>query len=295
MSKLTRRNFLQSGAAAFGVLAGAPTVFGSEKRSATDWVTLGNSGVKVTRLGMGTGSNGGSIQRQLGQEKFTKLVRHAYDRGIRFFDTADNYGQMHEMLSIALKGLPRDSYVIQTKMKINKELKPMDEIERFKKELDTDYFDSFLLHCATSSDWTQQYNMLMDGLDEAKEKQRIRSHGASCHGLNPLRAMPGTQWLDVALLRVNHNGTHMDGPTGEWAEQGHRDEAVAEIKKIHAQGTGVIGMKIIGNGDFTQPEQRDASIKYVMGLDCVDAVIIGFKSPQEIDEAIERMNTHLNA
>ncbi len=299
MSKLSRRHFLQSGAAAVGLMAGQPQLFASEThkkaRSATDWVTLGKSGIKVTRLGFGTGSMGGRHQRELGQKKFTELVRHAYERGIRFFDTADNYNEMHEMLAEALKGIPRDTYTIQTKMKIRQGKVPAEEIDRFRRELNSDYFDSFLLHCAQSGDWTEELKPLMEGLDKAKDKESIRTHGASVHGLKPLKAMPGCEWLDVALLRVNHNGTHMDGLTGKWAEPSKPDEAIPEIKKIHAQGTGVIGMKIIGNGEFTSPEQRDASIKYVMGLDCVDAVVIGFKHPKEIDEAIERMNTHLNA
>ena len=136
---------------------------------------------------------------------------------------------------------------------------------------------------------------MRDDVSNAKEKKITRLQGASAHGLKSLKAVPSCSWLDVALLRVNHNGTHMDGPTGNWAESGRRDEALAEIRKVHTNGIGVIGMKIIGNGDFTKPEDRDASIKFVMGLDCVDVVVIGFKSAAEIDEAIKRINTHLNA
>ncbi|MEW6234009.1 MAG: aldo/keto reductase [Candidatus Omnitrophota bacterium] len=299
MPKWTRREFLRTAAAGIGTLTGAPFALASEtgktKRTATDIVTLGRSELKVTRLAFGTGSNGGSVQRALGQKEFTKIIRYAYDKGVRFFDTADNYGEMHEMLAAALEGLPRESYAIQTKMKWSPGHVPKEEIDRFRKELKTDYFDSFLLHCLQTSNWQEELKPLMDGLQEAKENKWIRSHGASCHGLKPLKAMAGCSWLDVALLRVNHDGTHMDGPTGEWAEKGSHDEAVGEIKKIHDSGTGVIGMKLIGNGDFTDPAQRDASLRFAMGLDCVDAIVIGFKSTAEIDEAIERMNKHLNA
>lgn len=298
MSMLNRRHFLQTGAAAMGALAIGPNVFGEEaakaKRSATDWVTLNQSGVKVTRLGMGTGSNGGDVQRGLGQKEFTELVRHAYDRGIRFFDTADNY-RIHDMLAEALKGIDRSTYAIQTKMNFHREPEPWKAIDRFRKELNSDYFDSFLLHCATSADWTDELKKQMDTLHEAKDKEAIRSHGASVHGLDALECMAKSQWMDVSLLRVNHNGTHMDTRSNEWGEQAQRDDCLAHIRKIHDEGSGVIGMKLIGNGDFTDAEVRDASIKYVMGLDCVDAVIIGFKSKAEIDEAIERMNKHLNA
>ncbi|MBI1389601.1 MAG: aldo/keto reductase [bacterium] len=297
MSKLTRRAFIHQSAIALGAAAGSRS-FAAEtvaRRSAVDWVTLGKSGVKVTRLGMGTGTNSGAIQRELGQAGFTRLVRHAYDRGIRFFDTADNYDGMHEMLAEALKGVDRDTYVIQTKMKWHGDYVPQKEIDRFRKELNTDYFDSFLLHCTTSGKWTDELRPMMDGLEEAKAREAIRSHGASAHGLNPLADMHGCPWLDVALVRVNHDGTHMDGPTGEWTEAGRRDEALGHIRKIHAQGSGVIGMKLIGNGEFTDAERRDRSIKFVTQLDCVDAFIIGFKTTDEIDEAIERIDTHLNS
>ncbi|MFB3787498.1 MAG: aldo/keto reductase [bacterium] len=299
MSHITRRDFLKSGAALAGTLAGARYVPAAEtakvKRSATDWVQLGRSRLRVTRLGIGTGTNGGQVQREMSQEAFTAMIRHAYDRGIRFFDTADNYNEMHEKLAVALKGIDRESYTIQTKMNWHGEQDVNKTIDRFRQELQSDYFDSLLMHCTTTAAWPQELQRLMDSLDEAKSKQWILTHGASCHGLNPLRAMPGVAWLDVALLRVNHDGMHMDGPTGEWAEAGRRDEAVEEIRKIHTAGTGVIGMKIMGNGDFTEKSRREASIQFVMGLDCVDAVIIGFKSPAEIDEAIGLMDKHLNA
>lgn len=297
MSQFTRRSFIQRSAIAAGALVtGGFRHVGAEeaKRSAADWVTLGRSGVRVTRLGLGTGSNGGRDQREMGQEEFTRMIRHAYDRGIRFFDTAENYGGMHQMLSTALEGIDRDSYVIQTKMRINPEADPWETIDRFRRELRTDYFDSFLMHCAMSGEWTTELQPLMDRLDEVKEKEAIRSHGVSIHGLAPLSIAADCDWLDVSLLRINHDGTYMDGPTGQWAEPGVHDEALAHIKKVHASGCGVIGMKIFGNGDFTDPQQRDDSVRYVMSLDCVDAIVVGCKSIEEVDEAIERVDRHLN-
>ncbi|HXK58709.1 MAG TPA: aldo/keto reductase [Acidobacteriota bacterium] len=296
MTQVTRRRFLRDGLTGVGAVAcsgslltGAPT-----RKSATDLVTLGRSGIKVTRLGIGTGTRGGRVQRDLGQDGFTRLLRYAYDRGIRFFDTADSY-RTHEMVGTALKGIDRDSYFLQTKMGWRNDPDPFQIIDRFRKELQTDYFDSLLLHCTRTGDWKETLKRQMDLLEEAKQKQLVRTHGASCHGLLPLEVMPGTSWLDVALVRVNHNGAHMDGLRSRDGEQGDRDRAVTAIRKIHQSGTGVIGMKIMGEGDFTDPQERDASIKYVMSLDCVDAVVIGFASPAEIDEAIERMNRHLNA
>ncbi len=298
MSRMTRRDFLKSTAAATvlagpgaTLLAAAPT-----KKSATDWVTLGNSGVKVTRLAFGTGTFGGRVQRELGQEQFTKLVRHAYDRGIRFFETADAYRGMPEMLAAALKGTPRDSYKLMTKYRLNTQDEPNAVIDRFRKTLNSDYFDILLLHCVRSPDWPEQYKRLRDEFSEAKQKKIVVAHGASCHGLLPLRAFPGTSWLDVALLRVNHNGTRMDTlQTRDTDDKGDVKEVVSHVRKIHAQGTGVIGMKLMGEGQFTTPEDRDASLKFVLNLGAVDAVTIGYKSTAEIDEAIERINRHLNA
>ena len=153
MSERSRRDFLK-GTLAAGVVAGHPRWAGAAtKRSATDWVTLGNSGVKVTRLAFGTGSWGGKVQRELGQEGFTRLVRHAYDRGIRFFETADAYSEMHEMLAIALRGLPRDSYRLMTKYRLREAEDPKATIDRFRKELESEYFDILLLHCVRVPDW----------------------------------------------------------------------------------------------------------------------------------------------
>src|SRR5438034_7537713 len=118
MARSTRRDFLKASFAgavlcgAGGVATGANTA----KRSATDWVTLGRSNVKVTRLAFGTGTQSGRVQRELGQEEFTRQVRYAYDHGIRFFETAESYGDMHRMLGVALKGVPRDSYKLMSKV-----------------------------------------------------------------------------------------------------------------------------------------------------------------------------------
>jgi 1-deoxyxylulose-5-phosphate synthase len=296
MSRTSRRDFLKSTVAA--ALAGAAGVPAAQaaKRSATDWVTLGNSGVKVTRLALGTGTFGGRIQRELGQEQFTRIVRHAYDRGIRFFETADSYSKMPQMLAEALKGLPRDSYKLMTKYRTREQENPRDTIDRLRKDLSSEYVDIMLMHCVRSPKWPEELQKLQDELSEAKSKKIILSHGASVHGLLPLRAFPGHKWLDVALLRLNHSGTRMDFlKPGDANEPGDVPEVVAHAKKIHDQGTGVLGMKLIGEGQFTTPEDREKSFRFVMGLGTVDAVTVGFKNTAEVDEAIERMNRALNA
>lgn len=296
MAKFTRRDFLRGSAAAVGLASGlgGARIARAAKRSATDWVALGKSGVQVTRLAMGSGGNGGRMQREMGQAAFTRVVRHAYDRGIRFFESADAYGT-HPLLAEALRGISRDSYRLMTKMPWQNAKDVPGTIDRFRRELNSEYFDILLLHCVTEAGWPNTLEPLRDAFSEAKGKKIILAHGASCHGLKPLADFPGNHWLDVSLNRVNHNGTKMDGPTGGWNEIGDVPQVVSQLKKVHAQGTGVIGMKLIGNGSFTKADDRDASIKFVMNLDCVDAVTIGLLSESQVDEAIERMNTHLNA
>jgi predicted aldo/keto reductase-like oxidoreductase len=290
----TRRDFLKTSVAA-GVLSGLG-IAQTTKRSATDWVTLGKSNVKVTRLAFGTGTHGGRVQRELGQPEFTRLVRHAYDRGIRFFETAESYHGMPEMLSIALKGIPRDSYKLMTKYSTPASGDPAPKIDQFRKQLDTEYIDILLLHCLRPPTWKTDYSSLEDGLSEAKDKKIILAKGASVHGLPALRTFPGNQWLEIAMIRMNHNGTRMDTPEQKEVDvPGNVDEVVAHTKKVHAQGMGVISMKLCGEGRFTTVEDRDAAMKFAMNLGCVDAVTIGFKNTAEIDEAIERMNRVMNA
>lgn len=294
MSRTTRRDFLAAslGAAAYSRFAAAQTT----KRLATDFVPLGKTNVKVTRLALGTGTFGGRVQRELGQEQFTRLVRHAYDRGIRFFETAESYRGMPEMLGIALKGLPRDSYRLMTKYSTPASGNPLPKIDNFRSQLQTEYIDILLLHCLRPPTWASDYQELQDGFSEAKSRKMILAHGASVHGLPALRTLPGNKWLDLTLMRMNHNGTRMD--TDSQRDEnlpGKVDEVVTHATAMHKQGLGIIGMKLCGEGRFTAAEDREAAMKYVMNLGCVDAVTIGFKSTAEVDEAIERMNRVMNA
>jgi 1-deoxyxylulose-5-phosphate synthase len=297
MVRSTRRDFLKTGVAAT-VLSGIGGVAGlaQTKRSATDWVTLGKSNVKVTRLAFGTGTFSGRVQRELGQPEFTRLVRYAYDRGIRFFETAESYHEMPEMLAIALKGVPRDSYRLMMKYSTPASGDPTPKIDQYRKQLGTEYIDILLLHCLRPPTWSSDYASLQDGFSEAQQKKIILARGASVHGLPALRTFPGNQWLEIAMIRMNHNGTKMDTPEMRDVDApGNVDEVVAHTKQVHAQGMGVISMKLCGEGRFTRAEDRDAAMKFAMNLGCVDSVTIGFKNTAEIDEAIERMGRVMNA
>jgi predicted aldo/keto reductase-like oxidoreductase len=294
MSLVSRRNFVKAGVAV-GALATAGTFpLEAEHPTATDWVTLGKSGVKVTRLAFGTGTHNGRVQRELGQEGFNSLVRHAYDRGIRFFETAEAYPEMHRMLGIALKGIPRENYRLMTKMTTDEGpgVDPVARIEALLQQANTDYFDIVLLHVQQGPTWPAQSRPWQDGILEAEAKKMSIAHGASVHGLPALRQVPGDQWLQVAMIRMNHAGAHMDGPPHTHGP-GDVTEVVEHVKQVRREDKGVISMKLIGEGSFTNHEDRRKSMRFAFHHAGVQCVTVGYKSPAEVDEAIDNVNLAL--
>ena len=275
-----------------GALANAAST-AATKRTAVDQVTLGQTGIKLSRLGMGTGSNSGQIQRDLGREGFNNLVRYAYDQGITYFDCSLTY-QTFDWLGGALKGLPREKLFIQSKIP-GQPAKVLEAIDQHRKAYDTDYIDTMLIHCMIKDGWTDQWKRIMDGFDEAKQKGWIRSKGVSCHSVPALKTATTSPWPQVHLVRVNPQGRRIDGPEqAVWVDTVHEVSPVlTEIKAMKAKGRGIIGMKIIGNGEFVKAEDREKSIRFAMSLPELDAVVIGFKNRGEIDEAIKRMNSAL--
>jgi len=299
-TEITRRQFLAGTAAAAGtVLLSSCTLQPSgkmAKRTAADQVTLGKTGLRLSRLGIGTGSNGGSIQRRLEREEFNRLVRYAYDQGITYIDTAQSYNT-HEWVRDAIKPLPREKLFIQTKMHKNTE-KPLEVLDRFRKELNTDYLDSVLVHCAVTKNWDEEQKIMLEAFEEAKDKQIIRAHGVSCHSLPALSRAAQLDWVDVHLVRINPQGAHIDTPVERWnakSDASHVPAVMEQIRAMHRKHHGIIGMKIIGNGDFTDPADREKSIRFAMQCGLLDAIVIGFKSTAEVDEAIRRINSALAA
>lgn len=291
MALCTRRNFLKAGFAA-GALAGRLPLRAA-RGSATDWVTLGKSGVKVTRLAFGTGTMSGRVQRELGQDQFTRLVRYAYDRGIRFFETAESYGDMHRMLGVALKGIPRDSYRLMSKVTTREGVDPQDKIDELRKLANTDYFDVLLMHYQHVASWPADTVRWQDGIQEAKVRKAVVGYGASVHGLPALRQFPGNKWLEVAMIRVNHNGTKMDAEDFNTGGPGNVNEVLTHVKQVQSDGMGVISMKLVGEGAFTKREDRQAAMKFAFQKAGVDSVTLGYKNTAEIDEAIENLNLAL--
>ena len=296
--RITRRQFIKGTAA----LAGAtllsscnigPLAIG-RRPTAVDQVPLGKTGLKLSRLGFGTGSRGGSVQRALGANEFNRLIRYAYDQGITYIDTSESY-RTHTMVREAIRGLDREKLFIQSKMPGLPE-KPLEVLERYRKELGVDYIDSLLVHCAVRADWDEGRKRLLDAFEEAKAKKIILAHGVSCHTLPALTKAARLDWVDVNLVRINPQGAHIDTTVEQWDAKSNASclpAVLEQIKVMRQNRHGVIGMKIIGNGDFTQPEDREKSIRFTMQSGLVDAVVIGFKSTAEIDEAILRINSAL--
>jgi predicted aldo/keto reductase-like oxidoreductase len=168
-------------------------------------------------------------------------------------------------------------------------------IDGYRSVLKSDYFDILLIHCVRTPNWAEELKPLRDALNEAKDKKVILAHGASTHGLDGINSFPGNKWLDVALCRINHKGVRMDTPSRkDTNDLGDVPQVTKCVTQVRAQGTGLIGMKLVGEGQFTSAEDRDAAIRYAFNVGKVDAVTIGYKNTAEIDEAIERINRELN-
>jgi predicted aldo/keto reductase-like oxidoreductase len=290
MKAISRRHFLKTGVAA-GALAGVGSLpLLAEPGKATDWVTLGRSGVNVTRLAFGTGTHNGNVQRSLGQDGFTALVRHAYDSGVRFFESAEAYPQMHEMLGIALKGIPRENYRLMTKMTTGDGKDPQTKIDDLRRAAQTDYFDIMLLHVQKSPTWVSDTAQWQDVILENEHKEAVRTHGASVHGLPALRQVPSAKWLQIGMIRMNHKGVHMDAENPNTRDLGDVSEVVTHVHEAKKAGKGVISMKLIGEGSFTNREDRQAAMRFAFRNAGVHCVTVGTKSPAEVDEAIENLN-----
>ena len=292
-SSYSRRDFIKTGIAAGTMAATAAPVLAAPTRSALDKVVLGRSGVKATRLAFGTGTNNGYTLASLGQKEVNNLVAHAYDRGVRFFETAESY-MTPAMLGEALKPYPRESYVLMHKVTTNNG-DPRKRFDDMLRTSQTPYFDIMLLHWQHTPDWWTTTKKWQDGIEEFQAQKKIVARGASCHGLPAFRQVPGNTWLQVSLVRINHNGTRMDGPTFmDNNNPSNRDEVVAHIQQIKKEGMGVIGMKLVGGGEFENSRaDRQAAMRFAVQNAGVECVTVGCKTTQEIDETIDNLNAAL--
>jgi predicted aldo/keto reductase-like oxidoreductase len=293
MKNINRRKFIQKSVLGVAGTVAAGSSFASmsflpASGVMVDKVVLGETGMKVPRLAFGTGSFGyvhTSNQHKLGEKKFVQLAKHAYDRGVRFLETADMYGT-HEFVGKALKEMPREKVTLLSKIMVYQHgnwytPEPFQtSIDRFRKELDTDYIDILLLHCMVNTEWPDEYKRYMDDFSEAKEKGIIKKIGLSCHDLGALKVAAESPWADIIQARINHKGIRMDGSPAE----------IMEVLKIAKEnGKGIVGMKIFGCGKLISEEQRQSSLKYVMNSKNIDCMTIGFENTMQMDDAIERI------
>ena len=285
MRVINRRQFMKQTAGAVAAVSAVSSAgFGETvKLTASTMRPLGKTGIECTLLGMGTGVKawgGESALTRKGHDAFMQVLEHAYARGIRYFDMADMYGA-HPFMKEALAGpIQRGKVTLLTKTVAREPEALRADIERFRKELDTDKLDILMLHCMTDGDWPEKMKACMDVADEAKAKGLLRAHGCSCHSIEALERAAEHEWVDVVLARINPFGVKMDGPP----------EKIAPILgKAHANGKGVLGMKIVGEGKCR--DKIPQSLKYVMGLGCVDAMPIGFLKPDEVDSAFAHVET----
>jgi len=252
----------------------------SQKFNAHDTVSLGSTGIKTSRLAMGTGTVGydhHSNQTSLGVKGLSDLLLNGYDYGLRFFDAADSYGS-HPHVAEALKHVKRDQVTVLTKSWARDAAGMRADLDRFRRELGTDYLDICLMHCLTEADWTTRFRGAMDVLEEAKQKGTIRAHGCSCHSIEALRAAAKSPWVEIDLARINPIGSHMDADPAT---------VVSVLKEMKAAGKAVVGMKILGQGDLSK--RQDEAIKYALSLGILDAFTIGAESKQEQEDLLRRI------
>jgi aryl-alcohol dehydrogenase-like predicted oxidoreductase len=286
---MLRRDFLRRSAKGLGAawlannspsaLAGIEPL--SKKFTAQDEVTLGKTGIRTSRLAMGTGTvgfSGSSNQVRLGNDPFVRLLLDGYhDNGLRFFDTADSYGS-HPYVGAALKQIPRDKVIVMTKSDNRNPEGLRRDLDRFRRELGTEMIDIVLVHCVTEADWTTRYRGVMDVLSEAKQKGIIRAHGCSCHTIEALRAAAASPWVEVDLVRLNPIGSHMDADPSI---------VIKEIKKMRSSGKGIVGMKILGQGDLR--DRPSEAIRYALSTGVLDAFTIGAESRKQQDNLTQRI------
>ncbi|MBN1851735.1 MAG: aldo/keto reductase [Pirellulales bacterium] len=295
MNSINRRNFLGATASAavlsrFGYAEQPPAT-----PPAPAPVQLGATDIPISRVGLGTGLHGGNRQSdhsRLGFQKLVSLFRHAWERGITFFDMADLYGT-HLYCREALRSIPREKVAILTKIWWRYD-QPRDQansperhrwirttIERFRHEIATDYLDIVLLHCLDSPTWDRELTPYMEVLDEEKAKKRVRAVGVSCHHIEALKTAAFSPWVDVILARINFKGVKMDGTT---------DEVIPILREAKKNGKSVIGMKIFGEG--TLSAERETCIQFAQELGLLDAMTIGCLTPDQIDDVLQLLHKY---
>jgi len=268
---MKRRDFLK-----YSLLAGTPA-WGAPARNANDIVFLGPDKIPLTRLAIGTGTLGGRQGRILGIQGLADLLHFGYDQGLFFWDAADSYGS-HPHLKEALKRIPREKVTILTKSFSRTAEGMRKDIDRFRREVGTDYFDIVLLHCVTRADWPEECKGAMEVISEFRQRGVIRTHGVSCHTIEALRTAARTGWVRVDLARINPAGARMDADP---------QTVLSVLAQMKAAGKGVIGMKILGEG--TLRSRIDQALQFALSQSSIDCFTIGAENREELADLIRRI------
>ncbi|MDR0795064.1 MAG: aldo/keto reductase [Tannerella sp.] len=296
MKQISRRKFILTGTVGLAGLtvAGkglAENIYSIVNDTVVDKVRLGNSGLTVSRIAMGTGTRGynnGSNQTRAGMDSFVKLAHHAYERGITFYDMAEGYGSM-PYVAESIKNFPRENLTLLSKIwtyaEGNERVESAPQfLDRFRKAVNTDYFDIILMHCMSQGDWSNTRKSYVDGLSKAKQDGIVKAIGVSCHNINALAEAADSPWVDVIMARINPFGKLMDGTP---------DEVKAILLKAIQNGKGVIGMKIFAEGQCVSDEEREQSIQFTVKQKLTHSMTMGFESTAQMDDAIERVMKHV--
>ena len=292
MKQMNRRKFIKMGAIGLAGISVLPSGLISAKSNTSlkipvDRIKLGESGLTVSRIAMGTGTNGynkASNQTRKGMEHFVKLAHHAYEQGMRFYDMADGYGSM-PYVGEAIKPFPRENITLLTKMwthddDSDKKESVSGNIDRYRKELGTDYIDILFMHCMMKGDWNKTRTHYMDGFSKAKQDGIVKAVGVSCHNIDALREAVVNPWVDVIMARINPFQANMDGTP---------EEIKAILATAKENGKGVIGMKIFGEGKHIKDDEREQSIRFALTEGNIHCMTLGLESIAQMDDAIERV------
>jgi aryl-alcohol dehydrogenase-like predicted oxidoreductase len=280
---MNRRTFLHAGTGAAISLNAFPyhLFAASTKKSASDRIKLGPKGVELSRLAMGTGTNGsgGSSNqtKKLGVQGIADLFKAAYDQGVTFWDSADQYGS-HPHLKSALKSVPREKVTILSKTHASTAAEMKSDLDRFRRELGTDYIDILLLHCMLDGNWDERKKGAMEVITEAQAKGIVRTKGTSCHTLEALKTAARSPWVEVDLARINPAKVAMDAEV---------ETVLGVLREMKAKGKGVIGMKILGAGRLR--DKADECLQFALSLDCVDCFTIGSESRSEMEDLTRKI------
>lgn len=285
---MDRRKFVKNATATASLLMLAPLGYklmastaNAGKKYISDKITLGNTGIQVSRLAIGTGTSGwnhsSNQTRQLGINGLSGLLHAAYDKGVFFWDSADQYGT-HPHLKEALKSLPREKVVILTKTRASTEDEMKKDLDRFRSELGTDYIDILLLHCMTSKNWPQEKQGAIDVLSKARQDKIIRAHGVSCHTLGALQAAATSPWVEIDLARMNPGGVVMDADV---------DTITGILKQMKSSGKVVMGMKIFGDGKLVN--RKEECLKFALAQDYMSCFTIGIENYEQFLDLEKRI------